>query len=125
MGFLLRSLLHHLLRLSDGLRALLEGVHTVKQGRQGINQSLYGDLALGGARHGADVVKQQRDGGERSSDRRGRSAAEGGGFAVGGAELIAVAGFMVFGFSPDIPVITKGAVVFGVFGQGQKHKRNQ
>ena len=47
MGFLLRSLLHHLLRLSDGLRALLEGVHTVKQGRQGINQSLYGDLALG------------------------------------------------------------------------------
>ena len=64
MGFLLRSLLHHLLRLSDGLRALLEGVHTVKQGRQGINQSLYGDLALGGARHGADVVKQQRDGGK-------------------------------------------------------------
>ena len=47
VGFLLRSLLHHLLRLSDGLRALLEGVHTVKQGRQGINQSLYGDLALG------------------------------------------------------------------------------
>lgn len=56
--------------------------------------------------------------GERSSDRRGRSGAGGGGLAGGDTKLIAVAGFMVF---EGLPVITKGGNGQGWF---KEQKRN-
>lgn len=63
--------------------------------------------------------------GERSSDRRGRSGAGGGVFAVGGAELIAGAGFMVFWVIPCYPRdYHRGRLFYGVYEEAPPTKRN-